>query len=715
MAFALVLFSAACTQVSIEEGNGQGYLYVNLERDDSEDLVFKASAEDYTFSLKIYNELSQLVATVDDAESLKEEPLNLNVGKYTVVASTAENSAAAAFDSPFYSGSAEFEVRPDEVSNVDVTCTLANVKVTAKFSDEIKSEFKTYTLTVSNGEGELIFSNTDGTADREGYFSVTGTLTWSLYLENNDGGKYEALTDSYTDVKAKEHYNLSFSLEKQEEFGGGALTIVLDDEMTEKKYDITLDFGDETVPEVSDNFGYVEGEPMEVNAGDNTSKVLSITSEDGFKNLYVVYETESSSAASFLSEARTASNKVQTDLVGASSIDIENLKAAGIVAESVEQGATAATVDITSYIASRPIGTASVSVLSTDINGAYTSKTYEFVLRSPVDVEAVSADAWAMFATVTGKWFTADVPSGLSFQYRKSADADWSSFSGNVTTSAEARIYTAEIRGLEPETEYVFRAISANDTETKEVTFTTEAAGTIHNMSFDEWYQQDGKAWYANASADNFIWDSANEGTANLLIGAVCPTTPSDDVAVPGSVKAASLVSSTAIGQFAAGNIYTGDFVKISGLGAELKWGVPFTSRPVGLKGYFKYNPKKIDKTKSPYGDLSGRPDTCQVQILLTDWSEPFTINTSSNKFVQIDSDPNIIAYGKMEYSPESGSMSGYEEFTILLEYRDMTRIPKYVVITACASKYGDYFTGGVGSTLLVDEFEFVYDPAELE
>ena len=101
MAFALVLFSAACTQVSIEEGNGQGYLYVNLERDDSEDLVFKASAEDYTFSLKIYNELSQLVATVDDAESLKEEPLNLNVGKYTVVASTAENSAAAAFDSPF--------------------------------------------------------------------------------------------------------------------------------------------------------------------------------------------------------------------------------------------------------------------------------------------------------------------------------------------------------------------------------------------------------------------------------------------------------------------------------------------------------------------------------------------------------------------------------------------------------------------------------------
>jgi hypothetical protein len=33
----------------------------------------------------------------------------------------------------------------------------------------------------------------------------------------------------------------------------------------------------------------------------------------------------------------------------------------------------------------------------------------------------------------------------------------------------------------------------------------------------------------------------------------------------------------------------------------------------------------------------------------------------------------------------------------------------------ACAaSRYGDYFTGGVGSVLKVDEFELIYDPSEL-
>ena len=36
------------------------------------------------------------------------------------------------------------------------------------------------------------------------------------------------------------------------------------------------------------------------------------------------------------------------------------------------------------------------------------------------------------------------------------------------------------------------------------------------------------------------------------------------------------------------------------------------------------------------------------------------------------------------------------------------------IVIVAAASKYGDFFTGGKGTVLYLDEFSFVYDPAEL-
>ena len=76
-------------------------------------------------------------------------------------------------------------------------------------------------------------------------------------------------------------------------------------------------------------------------------------------------------------------------------------------------------------------------------------------------------------------------------------------------------------------------------------------------------------------------------------------------------------------------------------------------------------------------------------------------------QFVDLQNDPGIIAYGKLE---SDEAVADYREFYIPLEYRDKTRTPKYIVISCCASYLGDYFTGGEGSKLLVDEFELVYD-----
>ena len=530
-----VISAGSCRQVSVEEAVQTGYLYVSLDRDDSEDLVFKSSpAGDIAFSLKVYNLLDQLVATVPDYRELAAEPLQLNVGEYTVVASSAEASASAAFDAPFYSGSANFNVLPDQVSNIDIVCSLANVKVTTVFSEEIKAGFRKYQLTVSNGQAALIFSSEDGTVDKEGYFSPTGTLTWSLYLENNDGQKYTALTETYTDVKARQHYNLSFSIEEKEDFGGGAIKVIVDNSLSEKEYDMTLDFGDETIPEISADFEYSD-EPIELNAGDNTSKVLSFTSEDGFRNLFINYTSP-------VSTFSASSASVQVDLVGASQMTISDLAAAGIIAESVEYGAKSATVDFTSYIASLPIGNAGIAVLAADVNGAYSELNLNFVLRSPVETEAVSADPWATFVTLKGKWFTNSEPSGISFQYRKESDSSWSDFAGQVSADGASRTYTAKLTGLEPETGYVFRAVSAKDKETKEIQFTTESAGTIHNLNFDNWYE-DGSTWMPNLDSSYQIWDSANPGSGGF---GIIPTTPeSSDVAVSGEGKNAARLELT--------------------------------------------------------------------------------------------------------------------------------------------------------------------------
>ena len=230
------------------------------------------------------------------------------------------------------------------------------------------------------------------------------------------------------------------------------------------------------------------------------------------------------------------------------------------------------------------------------------------------------------------------------------------------------------------------------------------SADTVPNLSFDDWYK-DGSVWMPNASDGPYVWDSANPGTAML---GVSPTTPEEEDVVKG--KAARLETMSVFGMLAAGNIYVGQFCNVAGLGAELNWGYPFTSRPLALHGYYKYAPKTIDIAKDPYKDLKGTTDECQIQIILADWDTQFHINSSEKVFVDIENDPNIIAFGSLV---SSNTDSDYVEFTIPLVYRN-ERTPKYIVIVGSASRYGDYFTGAKGSVLLLDEFSLIYDSTDL-
>ena len=320
-----------------------------------------------------------------------------------------------------------------------------------------------------------------------------------------------------------------------------------------------------------------------------------------------------------------------------------------------------------------------------------------------VEVTTGSVNPWAMFAYVNGEYTTESAPEGLGFQYKKASETEWTDFAGEI--SYEGKTFSARITGLEPETLYEFRAVSAQDVrDDSAVQFTTEAADQLPNFNFDSWYK-DGKNWYANADmGDNYFWDSGNKG-ANTL-SEVNPTSPEETFVVSG--KAVRMESKYVILAFAGGNIYSGSFGSVSGLGASINFGRPYTCRPTALHGWYSYAPKAIDKVKAPYEDLKGTMDVGKIYVALTDWSSPFNVNTNTGTFFVPDEDPAVIAYGELEI-PEN-SNGEYKEFTIDLEYRDLERIPTHVLVVATASKYADYFTGGVGSTMYIDEFEFLFE-----
>lgn len=313
------------------------------------------------------------------------------------------------------------------------------------------------------------------------------------------------------------------------------------------------------------------------------------------------------------------------------------------------------------------------------------------VLHKQIETGISSVNPWAFSAGVKG---VTDGNGTPVVEYRKSSEAEWNTWDDVAVDGTEV---TAIVTGLEADTEYVVR-ISNGTVSSDDVIFRTDTPVQLPNMSFDDW-SKDNK--YPNASGSD-VWDSANSS------GAAVTTSPSTD-AVEG--YAARLESVSAFGMLAAGNIFTGKFVKLAGMGAELDWGVPFESRPLALRGWYKYSPATINKVKDPYKDQMGKSDQCQILAFLTDWDSPFRVNTNTKTFVDLDNDPGIIALGQFNTSESSAE---YIEITIPLVYRSNDRMPGYIVIAGASSRFGDYFTGGIGSVLYLDQFELIYDPAEL-
>ena len=96
------------------------------------------------------------------------------------------------------------------------------------------------------------------------------------------------------------------------------------------------------------------------------------------------------------------------------------------------------------------------------------------------------------------------------------------------------------------------------------------------------------------------------------------------------------------------------------------------------------------------------------IYIALGDWDEPVEVRTDpKNRKVFDENDPHIIAFKKIVTSKEESS---YIPFELELDYRSTSRVPNYIIITATASQYGDYFTGSTKSTLYVDEFSLEWD-----
>ncbi len=325
-----------------------------------------------------------------------------------------------------------------------------------------------------------------------------------------------------------------------------------------------------------------------------------------------------------------------------------------------------------------------------------------YVGQTDSNVNTERVDAWTNVAWVYG---TAEAGKDNGFEYREASSLEWSVVPSNWITHDGGSFY-ARLVHLKANTEYVARAYS-EDEYGAEVMFTTGSIVPLTDGSLDDWHQ-DGKVWNPWAEGGVSFWDTGNKGATTL---GQSNSQPTDDT-YSGKGKAAKLetkfVGLGGIGKLAAGNLFSGKYVRTDGTNGILDFGREFTARPTKLRGYMKYNCVAITHTNDEMSHLKGEPDIATIYIALTDWTSPYEIRTNpSNRQLFDPDDESVIAYGTVEYGY---SVPEYTPFEITLDYKDTQRVPTFILVVASASKYGDYFTGGNGSVLYVDDFSLDYD-----
>lgn len=327
-----------------------------------------------------------------------------------------------------------------------------------------------------------------------------------------------------------------------------------------------------------------------------------------------------------------------------------------------------------------------------------------YVEQVDATVALTQVDAWSRVA-----WLYANGREGCDngFEYRIKGTEEWTKVPSEYI-SAIGGTFSARLLHLSPQTTYEVRAYSDSDV-TSTTEFTTGAEPQLPNSDFNQWWL-DGKVWNPWTEGGEAYWDTGNKGSTTLGTSNSLPT---DDTPT-GTGYAAELRTEFkgvgSLGKLAAGSIFTGAYVRTDGTNGILSFGRDFNNRPTRLTGMARYNCAPISHVGSDaeFADWKGRPDTATVWIALIDTDIPFELRTNPKNRQLLDPKADfVVAYGEVKYGQ---SIDAWTPFAVELDYRSTSRVPKYIIVVASASKYGDYFVGGVGSVLKIDDLKLEYD-----
>lgn len=746
--FAAGLAAMSITSCSDDKESISGEGQLMLSASINADVIQSRAYDDDDYQLELQEELGKsllvwiskadggLVREFQGIDNLPTGSFPLMSGRY-VAEAWAGDSVPASWTDRWFKGVEEFNISAGKTQLVDIVCKVRNVKVTVKFADNLaESGISDYKLIVQHKYGRLeddyglIYKR-----NASGYFMMPSKLDEKKLLARFEGTRSDGTLISrkvdITNVKPGYEYLVNVTANGSldgTEIGGAFFDIKIEEigEIVDEEIEVKL-------PPKFEYNTHKLGEPVVTHPID---EIIECKPDAMVAPLLMVRGYAS------LSKITLTSDVFNEILGGLDNFEILSMNAetekklsdAGLKIETPDEATEdkshpssyfiGFTSDFTERYLSEP-GTYEFHISAQDVDERLSEGTLTIkVSNEPVTIEplpANSAAIWANRATVTV------VPRAENVQ---KVEIMYESAGSRAANSIEATlangVYTATITGLTPGTTYEYYVVATlqdgttwDSSESKQ-TFTTAGTPQLPNAGFEEW-NTSSKAYLVAADENSMFWDSGNHGSSTMSTNV---TTPDETIKNSGSYSAklaSQFVGIGALGKFAAGNLFIGEYLATLGTNGVLGWGRTFNGRPTKLKGYVRYEPVAIttvDKN-APAEYVKGEMDKGIIYIALMDDNlyeyngkkYPVIVNTKTPELFEKDGKhkDHVIAYGEMVFS-EATQGDGMVEFTINLDYRRTDVIPSYIVLTASASKGGDYFTGGSGSNMWLDDLELIYE-----
>lgn len=737
---AILLILSGCSNETPFNVEGDGVLKMHTEYRGDYNIVTRASISGYEDdyldrNLVVYIENAKGVIRKYIRKDQIPEAISLPVGNYVVEGWTGD-SVSASWDKKFFRGYQSNIIIGEGVKDITLNLDIANVLVSVDKSvlDEEISDLK---IKFYHSRGEIVFSNSEIEGDKVGYFMMPNADKNLNYIieGKNKIGKGFTKSGEIVDVKRAHRYNIKLSSEQEENKTGGALIklVIEDIPVIEQRYEI--------LPPPSFKAIYGQDEWDIERQITSTSKVkdfkdlkVRVLAYNSLESLKIKFD-DRMSILSDISEIELISDDTNSKLEShGMSLEInKNEKErssetnsitvieawltfpASIFNELSEQDKEYL-IEISAKDDRNYQNKAILRIANTDgalVDPILSSETPNKE-TSPMAILGTSAEL-----TIT---LLDNSKEDFGIMYKEVGEEIFKKISAKTngkllgTRTSTNSIYCIRLDNLKVGTTYEYKSYCDNFEENSVKKFTTEEKYIIPNSDMSSWStdtsgKKDGAIFPGVGTAPTY-WDSGNHGSITMKIN----LTQSDNNFIPGNTVArlrsqfVGLVGT--LGKFAAGNIFTGEFFGVDGTDGILHLGRAYNnSHPSSLNVKVNYRPQTVESrsAKAPYkktGDL----DEAQIYVALIT-GDYYEVKTKNQSKLFDENDSQVLAYGQVTYSENIGNDNELVIQNIPLKYKESakTLMPNRLIIVCAASKYGDYFTGGEGSILYVDDFELEY------